>query len=209
MVAGVWRRFYAAIAGVLDLKARWKLGVDTHDFAGSRDGVLTNGATFTTIAGKDCVNLGDGRCVTLPEITLGNKPWTFSLWYYPRSFKTYSHLLTSSIVQGTFTLKLSISGSAGTPYFHTSTVGSQMANAAIPIGQWSMLTFTYDGTTARIYIGTTLVKEIAVNFNIPTTGFIIGAGANVEYSDGYQRETLYFDRALTIEEIGKLYNKLV
>lgn len=208
-VAGVWRRFYSAIAGVVDLQARWALIGSVNDYAGTRDGTADGGATFTTVAGKSCINLGGGKHATLPEVTLGTSPWSFSMWYHPRSFTSYTHLLTSSIIQGTFTLKLTNTTNPGTPYIHTSVSGSRMGSAAIPLNQWSMLTFTYDGTTVRIYINKVKVMEEVIVLNIATTGLLIGKGAGTEYSDGYQRETLYFDRALSITEIEKVYDKLV
>lgn len=208
-VEGIWRLFYYLVAGVLGLKHRWALDVDAKDTNGPNPGVVESGAFFTIVDGKKCVDLKDGQCVRLPEMTLGNKPWTFTLWYWPRSFVKYSHLLTSSIVQGTFTLKIGQGSSAGVPYVHTAVLGSQMANDSIPLNKWSMITFAYDGTAVNIFVGKKLSRRVNASFNIPTTGFLIGAGAGIEYSDGYQRDTMFYNRALTSTEVAKIYDELV
>lgn len=208
-VDGVWRLFYYLVAGVMGLKHRWAFGVDAKDTNGANPGIVEGGAFFTVVDGKKCVDLKNGQSIRLPEMTLGNKPWTFTLWYWPRSFNKYTHLLTSTIIQGTFTLKIGMGASSGTPYVHTAVLGSQMANQSVPLNKWSMITYTYDGTNVKIYVGKVLAKTVAAAFNIPPTGFLVGAGAGVEYSDGYQRDTMYYNRALTLEEVGKIYDELV
>lgn len=208
-VAGQWKRFYGELAVMLGLKNWWPFHVDANDNIGTANGAISGGAFFTNVDGKGCVRLPGNGIVSIPSFgTLGTTAWTFSTWYKPVTLTGYTHLLTSSVGQGNFTLKLSQGSgyAAGSPYVHTAATGSKVASQAVTAGVWSMLTFTYDGTTLKIYINTTLVGTFTVAFNIGATDWLVGRIPNgEEWSDGYQSDLLYYNRALSLAEITALY----
>lgn len=201
--AGIRSKFPAG------LKNWWKLQTDYEDHEGDKNGVPTGTLSFVTFLGRKALRLIlGGGYVTLPSLSFGNAPWTLSLWYSPVDLAQYHHLLTSED-HGALLFKIARSDDpvAGKVYVYAGTfnpAGSKYATDNIPVGTWTLLTFTFDGSTLNIYYNDVLKRSVAVTMNVPTRNFRIGYGNAGEYSKGYQSDVRIFDRALSLEEIRQV-----
>ncbi|MEK7691720.1 MAG: LamG-like jellyroll fold domain-containing protein, partial [Bdellovibrionota bacterium] len=78
-------------------------------------------------------------------------------------------------------------------------------------GTWKQVCLTYDGTNASLYGNGSILTMAAKTWNLVKSSAYIGkqVGAGGEYWKGSVDEVLLFDRALTADEIGLLYNATV
>lgn len=198
---------YNELSYIEGLANHWELTGSSIPKVGSVPGVLSGDANFTSIDGVAALHLVNGR-FELPAFTvLGKGPWTISLWYRPESFTSYTHLLTSAISQNTFTLKIAIASYLYGDIVYIYTLDSKhvFSETSVALGEWSMFTFSYDSTTARVYLNGRLSGSREVELDIPETGFVVGQGHGEERSHGYQRDLMHWGRALTDSEVRNLY----
>jgi hypothetical protein len=71
--------------------------------------------------------------------------------------------------------------------------------------QWALCTITIDATNINIYIDNTLIKTQAHGGTFPTAPLYFGAAASTAETSVYYDEFAIFNRALTQEEINKIY----
>lgn len=200
--------FVPALPVTGSLMSSWELTKDAKDYVGELNGSPVN-VSYGTIGGRTAAHFnGYSSYVELPDLNIGSDPWTVQMEYYPKSFSSYTHLF-SAVVQRDFALKLINDGSygrAGIPYFHTGDTDSLLADRAIPLNAWSLLTFTYDGSYLKIYIDNSLAGSHNVGaIDIPSTTFRIG-NFDQEWSHGYQRNTRYYSRAISASEVETSYS---
>ena len=82
------------------------------------------------------------------------------------------------------------------------------------MGQWGLLSLTYDGATFRLYVNGAMAGEAAVrDFRGNVHDLLIGAGEWSDPSGAPQRSWLgeiddfrLYNRALTEAEVKQLYN---
>jgi len=90
-------------------------------------------------------------------------------------------------------------------------IAGNVAGAAVQTGQWYFLTYTYDGTTSRLYVNGSLVdtQPAAITFSANTESFYIGKTPNPTYPyyfNGVIDEVRIYNRALPQSLITKLNN---
>jgi len=75
---------------------------------------------------------------------------------------------------------------------------------ASPVGSWTHVTYTYDGTTQRVYVNGTQVATKATTGLIQTTASPLWIGGNQPYGEFFQGlidEVRVYNRALTPSEV--------
>ncbi|WP_336209801.1 LamG-like jellyroll fold domain-containing protein [Nonomuraea sp. LPB2021202275-12-8] len=87
---------------------------------------------------------------------------------------------------------------------HTNGEVGTGGTASLPLGTWSHLAVTYDGTTLRLYVNGTQVSQRTAGGPIRTDGGVLRIGGNSmwgEYFNGLIDEVRVYDRALTAAQI--------
>lgn len=200
-------------------KHHWKLdetsGTTAVDAVGSRNGTLVNFTTSNSkwIAGQvdggldfdgsnDYVNMGTGCLVT--------SAWTVALWVRPGGAADYSRLFIqgdgacgsrqlmmywhSSQVE----MRTTSSGAAGNP---------NTATSDLPDGQWRHVTWTYDGSSHKVYVNGALSSAAPDGTNVGMDGDnYLGRRDAGNYFDGALDDVRVFDRALTAAEVSQVYS---
>jgi hypothetical protein len=194
---------------------------DNHanDLAGSFNGTLQNGATYAP--GKvlqafrfdgvnDYVDLGTSSALAPPVLTVDfwmNPQGTPALVSHPVSRWGHSTQIPDSWqfgYQPNNKIYFTTRNVAGTQV----TIGS---TSVLPLGQWSHVAATYDGSSVKLYING--VQEAVASFsgvvrhNTSTTAIgckITGGVCNYPFK-GLVDEVEIFDRALTPSEIKAIF----
>ena len=187
-----------------------------HDTSGSGYNGTVNGATWTTGKINSSLSFNGTTSVITPSIALG-ATFSVSVWVNPSvtAQSPYERIVENQYWTGLF-LGTNLSGT-GYKFFvnystgSTGTCGAQFGCAeggAITSG-WHLLTGTFDGTTARLYVDTALVASdtftAPLNTNLP-----LHIGEDVSNSGygwrGAIDEVRLYTRALTAAEISTIYN---
>jgi hypothetical protein len=199
----------------------WKGQDNAADNVSGNNGALLNGATFT--AGK--VGQGfqfDGQddCVSIPDsASLDSPTFTVETWLKPLS-QVDDWINQENIFAQGYGLQLCVRGSGDgmqvvflvsddSPIGYSEIGSSQV----IPIGRYSHLAGSWDGTTLRLYIngqlegeyepGTSLVPS---NCNYFIGGFYNACGYTGQFFHGIVDEMSYYNRALSAQEVQSIYN---
>jgi membrane-bound inhibitor of C-type lysozyme len=72
-------------------------------------------------------------------------------------------------------------------------------------GQWALCTITIDDTNIKFYLNNTLIRTQPHGNVLPTNPIYLGAAATLSQTSVYYDEFTIFNRALTQEEINKIY----
>jgi photosystem II stability/assembly factor-like uncharacterized protein len=191
-------------------------GSVAHDTSGSGYNGVVSGATWTTGKINSALMFSvNTNSVTTPSIALGN---TFSLsaWVNPTVLAQTSYVRIAETYYATG-LYLG-TNAAGTAYKFILTNGSGVtgscsgavygcAEGGTISSGWHLVTATYDGATARLYVDNALVGSDT--FTAPgNTNLPLYIGHSV-YGNGYNGaidEVRLYNRALTATEVTTIYN---
>jgi len=171
-------------------------------------GLIRNGATFD--GADDYVEITDHGTLDLTT------DLTIAAWIYPLSFGEGSE---GSIVDKDFTGAYALflddnpdlAGEDNTIHFNggNSTVRLIASNNSIKLNQWQHVAVTYDDPSAIFYINGVATTSISDAGPIPTntTDLRIGNDPSAGFTfDGKIDEVYLYNRALSANEIGRLYN---
>jgi hypothetical protein len=91
-------------------------------------------------------------------------------------------------------------------FFWGNTINLQ-GNAIIDPDRWTMVTATYDGTTVFLYVNGVLDASANLSLNTGSSGFFIGIynQFDYQYANGSIDETRIYNRALSADEVKRLY----
>lgn len=178
------------------LKNYYKLEDNTIDTMGAYNASATNITYTTGKVGKSGV-FNDTAYATASH----GLSTAFSFCFWMKNGSGDCHL--SSFGTNIFTFLTGKLGfySAGTQFL-TATISTNNTST------WYFITFTYDGTTLKLYIDGVLDSSAIVSLNISATTF--GFGANADGSNKYIGELdqiRLFNRALTLEEHQAIRNE--
>ncbi len=198
------------LAALFGEKLWWPLATNGNDVLGKlvspgRGGTLSH----TTFKGKPCLLLPGDSYLDIPSFTFGTK-WSLSLWFSPLDYKNYAHLFSSSPNNANNGMYYKIAGQAdpnvpGRSYFYTPENGkSIIADRQVVIGEWNLMTITYDAGVLKLYQGDVQVATFTKTFSIIASIFKIGSNGSNEFSRGYQRDVRFWDKAIDIVTIRQI-----
>ena len=207
------------------LVAWWPGEGNADDVAGTNNGVLVGGTTFAQgEVGQSFSFDGNNQCVRIPHgSSLINSNYSLEAWVKPLAQpsdpehqdiifgQSYGHCLL--VVRPGIT-GLRIAFLFGISHYTFYEVAS---SNEIPIGQFSHVVGTWDGTTLRLYVSGALNAQSTPGASPVDSGcpFYIGGAYNpaagscissAQYFDGLIDEISYFNRALSAAEIQALYS---
>ena len=201
------------------LAAWWPGDGDANDIVGTNNGTLLNGATFAPGEVGSAFSFdGISQCVQIPySQTLASSNYSFEAWVKPLA--QVSNSLNQSLIFGQSYGRHLIArrGTSGVIigfYFATSTVNffGAVSTSEIPIGQFTHLVGTWDGTTVRLYINGVLNAQNTPGVSPvdPGCAFSIGGFGNNcgyvgQFFNGLIDEVSYYNRALSGGEVQAIY----
>jgi hypothetical protein len=199
--------------------AWWRAEDDATDSAGANDGVLQGGAGFAAgQVGRGFAFSGDAQYVEVPNgsalqlrsgLTL--EGWVLAPTtpaQYAGIAGTWDDTTGANrsylfwMLNGALELVLSTDGGS---YLRATNP------TPLPIGQWTHVAGTYDGTTIRIFMDGAQVAEaamtgdLAVNARPFTIGRTDGGSVGANYWNGSIDELSVYDRALAADEVSAIH----
>jgi hypothetical protein len=203
----------------------WRAEGSASDSADSNHGTLLNGASLASgMVGQAFGFNGSNQCVQIPYVpSLANSNYAVEAWVKPLA--QVSDFINQDLIFGqsygqclllarTGTTGVRIAFQFGVSHF---TFYEVVSATEIPIGQFSHLVGTWDGTTLRLYVNGLLNAQMAPGAVPVDSGcpFQIGGfyspeagGCNYvgQFFNGLIDEVSYFNRALSGAEIQSIYN---
>ena len=197
--------------------SRWMFdegtGVLAADAHGSRQGTLTNGATWTTGRSGRAVALdGVNDYVALPAFDVTGSAVTLAAWVRATSVATTDQRFVSKTTGTTNYWTLGTNGTAFRFRLRTGSSTTTLDGGTLPLTTWSHVVATYDGAMMRLFVNGVQVGSVAKSGALATSASVpvsIGrnptgtAGAN--YFNGAIDDLRIFTRALTPAEVTALY----
>lgn len=192
-----------------------KNGTDTSMSYANSNGIINQGGSFNGTTGR----------VSFSTDASGNAKYTVAGWIKPTSFSSTMAIIqngSSYGASGTWSgWQIFTSTTTGTIWsYHfktTSTYINPTTTTALTSGVWNWFAVVYDGTNHLIYINGVASPKTTACTTDPTwsqqasRSFSIGvddkgnAGSPAQYFNGSIDEIGYWNRALSADELGKLY----
>ncbi len=158
----------------------------------------TNGqspdASFVTIAPDAALDLTTGM--------------TISAWVKPSTSLPQWPTVVMKQRDSELTYALYANSNTGQPNINYTSDGSEVnlnAGSGLPVGEWTYLAGTFDGTTMKLYVNGNLVGTLATSAPIDVTGGVLRIGADDVWQDesfpGVIDEVRIYNRALSQAEI--------
>ena len=195
-------------------------GTIAHDFSGNGNkGTLAGTALPTWVSGKHAGALSftpSGRVNVASNTSLDSSTFTISMWINPLSLDQSNGAFTNGIMEresyqvSGFRYALKPSGASNAyPNFWTTQSGGTIgmtASTTIPVGSFSHVVITYDGSTARFYINGILSGTYSGTYVVPTGVTLYLNGGNFTFSTSIMDDIRIYSRALSATEILALYS---
>jgi hypothetical protein len=186
------------------------------DFTGTNNGALLNGATFAPAEVGSAFNFnGNNQCVQVPySHTLVSSNYSMETWVKPMAQVSDQGVIFGQAYGCQLTARQGTSGVLIGFYFATSPVNfpGVVSISEIPIGQFTHLAGTWDGTTLRLYINGVLSAQGTPGASPVDSGcaFSIGGHYNNcdfvgQFFNGLIDEISYYNRALSGGEVQAIY----
>ena len=194
------------------------LGSTVTDSSGTGNAGTITGATRTTgkYGGALSFN-GTNNWVTVPDSSsLDLNRFTISAWVKPTS--TQSGWRTAVLKERPGGLAYALYAHGASPavpavYVENPTeVGTGTGPSALPVGVWSYLTGTYDGSALRLYVDGVLKATKNTSGTVVTSSGALRFGGNgiwSEYFNGALDEIRIYNRVLSATEINTDLNRAV
>ena len=185
-------------------------GTTAADSSGQGNNGVVNGATWTT-GGRyggglvfDGVNDRVDVANTASLALSGGM--TIEAWVNPTTTTGWCSVVVKERPKGrAYSLYASNAASRPSSYLRLKSDVSIAGPSALPIGVWSHLVTTFDGTTHRLYVNGTQVAAVASSGKLSQSGQPLRFGGNTVFSEwfsGTLDEIRIYNRALTPAEIG-------
>jgi len=185
-------------------------GTTAADASGRGNHGTLNGATWTQSGQLGSALLFDGvnDRVDIPDSpSLGLAAgMTLEAWVRPTTTTGWRSVLVKERPGGwVYSLYSSDAGNRPSSYLRLKSDVGLVGPAALPVGTWSHVATTYDGTTHRLYLNGTQVASVNRSGKIGTSPKPLRIGGNSvfgEWFSGAIDEVRIYNRALTAAEIS-------
>lgn len=178
-------------------------GVPNAYGVGYDTGKISNAVHFT----YDTATLGSLTMSTPPPFA-GNIPFSISYWFkvsasnmvnfrYAQVFYASYVYISTSKMSSAFDNKVAIEVYTGNAYVYTD---------GYDLDTWYMCTLTYDGTTLKLYINTTLADSDTNTTDCSDDAFAVGKDGSYNDSESWMDALRIWTRALTTDDIAELWN---
>jgi len=154
---------------------------------------------------------GSSDYITIPTLGLGNTNFTYSLWVKPTDLSGGSNgqkIFFNANSENSVFFQISYSN-IGVSVYNSNNTGTYLTGPVANINEWVLVTFTYDGTTATLYInGSYFVSSLSGNPDLNNGGFVLGrfVSGYTAYYTGYIDDVRIYNIALSQAQITALYN---
>lgn len=192
----------------------WQMNEVWTDSIGNNHGVA-DGALFNTIdpkLGSGCGSFDgiDDRILLDPIDFTGNN-FTISAWVYQIGSGTIYDTIfsghTSSFGGLVFYSQHTINSDKPRVAYYTGTWSELDGDTAIPLSEWTLLTFVRNGDSLFLYMNDTKIGSKTETSTFSSSdGASIGSQGTSNYFPGRLDEVAIWDRSLTFSEIEELYN---
>lgn len=189
---------------------------DFNNYGISKDLSFTASGTITDTDGKigKAKHFATGMAKAPLTYTIGNEI-SFSYWVYYDSFRSDNEWIFE-IGKTASGYNNALLGMASTPTKLVCCLGGTSNNTTthgFVVNTWYHITFTWDGTIAKIYKDGELLKSFAMAKGSITSGTNISIGSNVANSNtkisGRLNDIRIYDHCLSIREVKELAKGLV
>jgi hypothetical protein len=163
-------------------------GMTAVDASGMGNTATLNGATWTA-SGKygAATSYGAGSIVTAADSpslhpTTG---LTLEAWVHPTSFATSQTIVAKERPGGGFPWGLELDNGVPSAYAVAGTSAVAAAPSALPLGSWSFVASTYDGTTLTVWVNGTAVASTPVSGALATSSGTLSIGADAAWGEHF------------------------
>ena len=203
------------------LVSHWKLddcsGTTATDSAGSNDGTLTNGPTWTTgqMSGALDFNEADNEYVTVPNDATLQLTSALSITAWIKGDAWSSGYDVDVIVRkgesNPNNYQLAVADGQVTLYLDDSDGVGYRGDTVLNTGQWYHVAATWDGSEVCIYVDAILDHDPPYSksgtIGTDTRAFYIGGRDGVDRFDGIIDDVRLYGRALSASEIASLMSE--
>ena len=205
---------YDLDVSVAEATANYALETDSSENNGFYDDLIRNNATFTTMWNANCVELNGSSSYLYTDNALwqasisGDADFTLNIWVCPRSLPTGSDYRAIAEFWAEW------SNYNACIFYHTWTLwigwweNDRDTGTSLPLYEWSMVTLTHSGGTAKMYVDGSLVHTDTVNFNISNGGLCVlwaWLWRNDQFLNWYINGFTISAREFTAGEISNMY----
>ena len=196
----------------------WRSENDALDSAGTNNGTLTNGTSFTTgIVGQSFLLDGVADYVTIPD-SASLRPTSVTLEAWVKIYSTNGTELIFAKPLGPGTLDsygLAIqNGAPLAAICDNSGFGTFISGSPLALGQWYHLAFTFDNASQQeaLYVNGVAVATASAGKSMSYDSHPLLLGADIEngvpsyFLNGQIDEATIYSRALGAGEIAAIYN---
>jgi len=214
--------YYKAGLDKLGLVSYWAMdengGTTAYDNQSTNNGTLYNSLTWQSenncVSGSCLSFNGSNNYISHPTTGINSRKGTVEGWVKPNTTSNWGFWQTHDSSGYNWVDWISIfTYTDGTFYFRMGDGTNCCSNdvtfwtaSYIPSGQWSHLSFTWEGTTMKAYVNGALIasRTNAVFQDIVDPGARIGQGHD-RMMNGFMDEVRVYNRALSAEEIAQNY----
>ena len=185
-------------------------GTSVTDLSGNSNDWTLNNTSYTYNAALGTLDLGTTSVMTGDNQTpvgTGDVPFTISVWHYATG-KRDTIIYNGNYPASGLNLQ-TIFSSSNTKYVlaYGAGLAFTLESANTYINSWNFITFSYDGTTLKLYVNGSVVDSVATTLSQGVSGSYPNWSVNGENTgvEGFGLLNIY-DAALTNGDILALYN---
>jgi len=192
--------------------SHWKFdegqGEIAYDSAGNNDGTIYGAAWTTGKIGDYALEFDGGNDYVGADIGTTSGPVTYAFWFNTDQLSVTKRIVTRDWTNGGSFGTLQQGGEVKAVFgLANGTQGPTLIGGAISTDVWYHAACVFDGSSVALYVNGSL-KDIQSQASILTDSNILRIGADpYYYFDGAIDDVRLYDRALSAEEIRRLYQE--
>jgi hypothetical protein len=202
----------------------WPFNGNANDESGNGNNATSIGASLTNDRNGNANSAyffnGNNNTIEIPSSQSLEPPTqlSVSVWVHPTGFGSgnFPHPIVKRLNpnSNTFGIVYGAGNSWGCGIeTSTGSTGIYTGNNTFIVGQWILLTSTYNGNIHNIYVNGILTDSTSISGNIvynSNYGWTLGySTVFAQYFEGYLDDVAIYNRALTQQEITALYNTTI